>query len=139
MEDWKQRLRTARLAKGLNKTEFARLVPVSNPTVTDWEKSVEDGGIGEITGPKLMRVCEVLEVDPEWLLKGREAKNKDAGGGLADSLDFRVRDAEELRVLLIFRMARESDPVARSAIDAGVNVAEKMLDAAGRRLNKLQS
>lgn len=73
MNDWKQRLQTARQAKGLTKTAFARAVGVSNPTVTDWEKSFEDGGIKEISGPNLTRVSEVLGIDPHWLLEGRAA------------------------------------------------------------------
>lgn len=72
MEEWKQRLRSAREAKGLTKTAFAKVVGVSNATVTDWEKSVESGGIKEISGPKLTKVAEVLGVDPRWLLDGRE-------------------------------------------------------------------
>lgn len=71
MEDWKQRLREAREAKGLNKTEFAKAIGVSNATVTDWEKSFFDGGIKEISGPRLTKICEVLGVDPHWLLDGR--------------------------------------------------------------------
>jgi phage repressor protein C with HTH and peptisase S24 domain len=71
MEQWKIRLREAREAKGMNKTEFARAVGVSNPTVTDWEKSSFEGGIKEISGTKLTRACAVLGVDPTWLLSGK--------------------------------------------------------------------
>lgn len=70
MEEWKQRLKASRENAGLNKTEFARAVGVSNPTVTDWEKSIEDGGIREITGGRLTKACAVLKVDPNWLLYG---------------------------------------------------------------------
>lgn len=73
MEQWKVRLREAREAKGLNKTEFAKAVRASNPTVTDWEKSVVDGGIKEISGVRLTKVCEVLGIDATWLLHGRGA------------------------------------------------------------------
>lgn len=73
MEEWKQRLKSARVGKGLNKTEFAKAVGVSNPTVTDWEKSAGDGGIKELSGPNLTKVCQVLEVTPGWLLHGEEA------------------------------------------------------------------
>jgi phage repressor protein C with HTH and peptisase S24 domain len=76
MEEWKQRLRSAREAKGLSKTAFAKAVGVSNPTATDWEKSTEDGGIKEISGPKLTKVSEVLGVDPHWLIDGRTATNE---------------------------------------------------------------
>lgn len=68
MDIWKQRLKEARIAKGLNKTEFAKAVGVSNPTVTDWEKSADIGGIKEITGVNLMRACNVLNITPQWLL-----------------------------------------------------------------------
>lgn len=70
MNDWKLRLRQAREAKGLNKTEFAKLVGVSNPTVTDWEKSIDTGGIKEVSGQNLTRICDVLSVAPNWLLYG---------------------------------------------------------------------
>lgn len=73
MNSWKNRLKEARLKKGLNKTEFAKAIPVSNPTITDWEKSVETGGIREITGPNLVRVCEVLGITAEWLINGTTA------------------------------------------------------------------
>ena len=86
MEEWKQRLRRAREAKGLTKTAFAKAVGVSNPTVTDWEKSSQDGGIKEISGPKLTKVSQVLEVDPHWLMGGFDDAELDellklAGGG----------------------------------------------------------
>lgn len=70
MNDWKKRLTSAREAKGLNKTEFAAAVGVSNPTVTDWEKSLDTGGIQKISGDKLLRVCAVLSISPDWLLHG---------------------------------------------------------------------
>lgn len=76
MEEWKQRLRSAREAKGLTKTAFAREAGVSNATATDWEKASEDGGIKEISGPNLTRISVVLGVDPHWLLNGRPATNE---------------------------------------------------------------
>jgi phage repressor protein C with HTH and peptisase S24 domain len=76
MEDWKNRLKQARENKGLNKTEFAKLVKVSNPTVTDWEKSFADGGIKEISGTKLTRVCDILGIEAEWLLTGKGKRER---------------------------------------------------------------
>lgn len=73
MEDWKQRLRAAREDKGMSKTAFAAAVGISNATATDWEKSVDSGGIKEISGPKLTRASEVLGIDPHWLLHGKGA------------------------------------------------------------------
>ncbi|MGE5622225.1 MAG: XRE family transcriptional regulator [Bacillota bacterium] len=72
MEEWKQRLRQAREQKQLNKTSFAKAVGVSNATVTDWEKSSDIGGIKELTGPNLTKVCAVLGITAEWLLHGKE-------------------------------------------------------------------
>lgn len=73
MEEWKQRLAAARTAKGMSKSEFAKAVRISAPTATDWEKSVADGGIKEISGIRLTKVCEVLGIDPTWLLHGKGA------------------------------------------------------------------
>lgn len=95
MDDWKTRLTQARKARGLNKTEFARLTEVSNPTITDWEKPVELGGIKDVSAPKLMRICEVLEIDLWWLMTGKE---RAFGGGLAEN---------ELHLLSVYRMADE--------------------------------
>lgn len=80
MEQWKQRLREAREAKGLNKTAFAKAVGVSNATITDWEKSVDAGGIKEISGTKLVKVCQVLEVDTSWLMHGPTAATGEPEG-----------------------------------------------------------
>jgi len=71
MEEWKVRLREAREAKGLSKSDFAKAVRISPPTATDWEKSVADGGIKEISGVRLTKACEVLGVDSAWLLHGK--------------------------------------------------------------------
>jgi len=71
MNDWKLRLRQSRELKELNKTTFAKRVGVSNATVTDWEKGVEEGGIKELTASKLVKIYEVLHVDLYWLLSGK--------------------------------------------------------------------
>lgn len=69
-QTWKQRLTEARLNRNLSKTEFASAVSVSAPTVTDWEKPFQDGGIAEMKGNNLTKVCEVLGITAEWLLNG---------------------------------------------------------------------
>lgn len=71
MEDWKKRLKLAREAKGYSKTFVARALEVSNPTITDWEKSSDTGGIKEITGPNLVKLCALLGVSESWLLHGK--------------------------------------------------------------------
>lgn len=74
MEAWKIRLKQAREAKGLKKTAFAAAMGVAPATVTDWEKSVEDGGIKEVTGPNLTKMCEVLDITAQWLLNAAGEK-----------------------------------------------------------------
>lgn len=144
MEEWKQRLRQARQAKGLNKTKFANLVKVSNPTVTDWEKSVSDGGIKEIAGGNLTKICSVLGVTPHWLIHGGEGAPAPAGnepaasgseqeGRLTESLKLRVETAEELRMLTVYRLA---GPDGRSAINTVVEQVSRRLDANSIGLNK---
>lgn len=73
MEEWKQKLREARERKQLTKTAFAKAVGVSNATATDWEKGSDVGGIKEISGVKLMKVCEVLGIEAVWLLSSAVA------------------------------------------------------------------
>lgn len=115
MEQWKQRLIDARTAKGLNKTEFAKAVRVSNPTVTDWEKSVADGGIKEISGVRLARVCEVLGVDPMWLLNGK---------GVAPSkpvADDAIEDIKPVRATSDEDPEWMHIPMVRLVVSAGVS------------------
>lgn len=124
MEKWKLRLKQAREAKGLNKTEFARLAKVSNPTVTDWEKSVSDGGIKEIAGANLTRICSLLDVNPHWIMDGSgpmqvaPAEMNAAPGTpdsrLAGALELRAETAAELRLLTAHRLAGDDH---RKAID----------------------
>lgn len=113
MNDWKLRLRQAREAKELNKTEFARLVGVSNATVTDWEKSSDDGGIKELSGPKLAKISEILEVDPHWIMSGKlpqEARVTDTSSGQPPARAAPVRKVEaEAAKGLQWVTAREAD------------------------------
>ena len=63
-----ERIRGAREAAGIRyKSELARRVGVSSPTVTDWES----GEINELKADNLFALCKVLNVRPEWLLSGR--------------------------------------------------------------------
>lgn len=154
MEEWKQRLRQARQAKGLNKTKFANLVKVSNPTVTDWEKSVADGGIKEIAGGNLTKICAVLDVAPQWLMHGGEGgpaaehtsavnesvasygnppDKREQENRLAESLKLRVETAEELRLLTVYRLANDD---GRLAIDTVVEQVRRRLDANSVGLHK---
>lgn len=128
MEQWKQRLKIAREAKGLNKTEFRKLVGVSSPTVTDWEKSVETGGIKEITGPKLAKVCQILGITVDYLYSGKELVPP-APAQIPDSLRLTIETAEELRLLTAYRIA---DKLGRRALDAATDAVLDRMQAGAR-------
>lgn len=51
----------------MTKAEFARRCEVKPPTVTGWES----GDIKELTAGKLLKICDVLSVDPWWLVLGK--------------------------------------------------------------------
>lgn len=149
MEDWKLRLKQAREARGLNKTTFAGLVKVSNPTVTDWEKAVADGGIKEIAGVNLTSACSVLGVTPHWLMHGTEPKYSNgqapspepssqadrhrSESPLADSFKLEIETAAELRLLSVYRLANSD---GRAAIDAVVERIRQRLDVDSAAGNK---
>ena len=63
---WNTRLQNTRVERGLNKSELARRVGVSAPTVTDWES----GKIQNIESNNLQKVARVLGVTVEFLLTG---------------------------------------------------------------------
>lgn len=115
MEEWKLRLRQAREAKGLSKSDFAKAVKISPPTATDWEKSSADGGIKEISGVRLAKACEVLGVDSAWLLHG-----KGAGPAAAPSPD-RIEEIKQVRSLGEDDPAFVHIPKVRLLVSAGVS------------------
>lgn len=63
------RLREARLAKGLTQEQLAEAIGVAKPTLSGYER-----GIREPDFLKLNALLEVLEVDADYLLTGRDTK-----------------------------------------------------------------
>lgn len=115
METWNERLKQARLAKGLNKSELARRTGLSPPTITDWER----GAIQEIKADNLMKVCAVLGTTPDYLLHGR-------GRGLVsrqeDTMGSNVRPAaigEQKIPLLSYKQALDWSYSAGPVIAGG--------------------
>lgn len=100
MNDWKTRLKQVRAVKFPKKTDFAKAVGVSSATVTDWEKLAEDGGIKEITGLNLMKVCSVLGIAPAWLLHdvAPDRPPDDPGGGESEMQWVSGDEADLLRM-----------------------------------------
>ncbi|OGB23320.1 MAG: hypothetical protein A3I66_01255 [Burkholderiales bacterium RIFCSPLOWO2_02_FULL_57_36] len=79
--DWKKRLTKARLDAGYKrKSHFANAVGVSAPTVTDWEKAVEDGGIDKLRAENLVKICHILNINSDWLLDGVGPQNRSGFG-----------------------------------------------------------
>lgn len=77
MTNWNQRIAEARTARGMTKAELARACKVAPPTVTDWE----NGGIKTLESSNMLKICEVLRIDPWWLVLGKgnfKAPNREA-------------------------------------------------------------
>lgn len=66
-KSWSDRLVYAFGRSKLNRTQFGKMVGVSAPTVHDWMH----GKIKMIAGDHLMRVCQVLRINPFWLITGQ--------------------------------------------------------------------
>lgn len=67
MKNWNERLTYARELRGLNKSELAKGVFVSSPTVTDWES----GEIKKLEADNLLKICDFLNISAKWLLFGK--------------------------------------------------------------------
>lgn len=134
MEEWKQRLRLKREEKQMTKTAFAAAVGVSNATATDWEKSVDEGGIKEISGPRLTKISEVLGVDPRWLLHGRPSKAGEDDVGRKGAIEKAPqasddRTAEEMlrRAVELIETYRLAGPTDRQRLDLVVREIRRKL------------
>ncbi len=78
------RLREARLAKGLTQEQLAEAIGVAKPTLSGYER-----GIREPDFLKLNALLEVLEVDADYLLTGRDTKKT------SDSIAVESEDQEQ--------------------------------------------
>lgn len=88
---WHKRLTQAREAKGIKKSAFAKLVGVSAPTVTDWE----NGDTKMIEGSNLIKVCQALDISPDWLLHGTQADSKLTEMHIPGALSVAVIEPDE--------------------------------------------
>jgi len=68
---WNERLRQARTANHITKSEMARKLGVSAPTVTQWES----GAIASLSGKNMTNICQLLGVSAEWLLHGTTSRD----------------------------------------------------------------
>lgn len=126
---WHKRLTTAREAKGIRKSAFAKMVGVSPPTVTDWE----NGDTKMIEGANLVKVCDILEITPEKLIYGRgpdAEKNSTPPAPVVAALkDIRPKrmqwtsDAEDA----VLSDYRTTDEAGRAKIERTAKLTKKVL------------
>lgn len=67
MKTWHERLKFAREQVGLRPIDLAKEVGVSSATASDWES----GETKKIEGENLLKVCDLLNISPNWLLFGK--------------------------------------------------------------------
>ena len=63
---WYERLTQDREARGIKKSHFAKAIDVKPSTITEWER-------GDTVAPSaanVMKICQELNVTPEWLMHG---------------------------------------------------------------------
>lgn len=70
MTAWGERIKEARERKGLSLSAFARMVGVSAPSASDWEK----GHTKNIEGRHLVPAAEILGVSAEWIMSGKGSR-----------------------------------------------------------------
>ncbi len=63
-----ERIKQGREEIGLNKSQFARAVGVSAPTVTDWES----GTIASIKVENVFKMSRVIHRPVDWIMSGKE-------------------------------------------------------------------
>jgi transcriptional regulator with XRE-family HTH domain len=60
------RIIALRTALGLKQNQLARLIKISQPSLS----AIESGKTKELKGPTLERACKVLRTNPDWLNHG---------------------------------------------------------------------
>lgn len=107
--NWHNRLTQARLAKNIKKSDFAKRIGVSAPTITQWE----NGETKKIEGSNLVKVCSVLEITPEWLLNGVGEIRAEPGAHIPGAIPVMVVDEDSPGIVRI--------PLGTVKLRAGVN------------------
>jgi DNA-binding Xre family transcriptional regulator len=73
MKTWHERFTLAIEQTNLRPTDIAKAIGVSNATVSDWES----GETKKIEGENLLKVCDLLKINPKWLLFGKGAMSSE--------------------------------------------------------------
>lgn len=94
---WNSRLKKARTDLAISKSELAKTVGVSAPTMTDWES----GEIKKIDGENLLKLSDALGVSPRWLLWGKqETIVADEGTLILAGAIMRIKDQAQKEAIL---------------------------------------
>lgn len=129
---WNDRLKEARIASGMSKSQFARAMGVSAPTVTEWE----NGKIQTLKAENLIKAGRLLGLKEGELHSGEPGARQLAvvppGEVDAQLIRQMLRDASaEVRMLTVYRLA---DADNRGLIDDAIDDVIDRLAAA--RANK---
>jgi transcriptional regulator with XRE-family HTH domain len=74
-----RRIQNARLRKHLDQSELAAALSVDFDIQLDQSDISEiERGVRGVKDFELLAIARVLEVDPSWLLQGRDARGKDS-------------------------------------------------------------
>ena len=76
---------------GMTQKEFCRRTGILQSTVSEWKKRHTNP-----SSDKIMVICSVLDVSPEWLLSGTEVKS-----GYRNQVDWYVLDKESEAGLIV--------------------------------------
>lgn len=98
-----QRIRSAREDAGYNQGEFAKLLSISQGTLSE----IESGESKLPSSPVLIKMCELLNKPPRWILYG-------------ESGDLNWPTPEEIALLESFRTMNESEKAALIATAAAL-------------------
>jgi len=59
-----EKLKNARIQKGLGQSELAKHLKVTDTTISDWENNISKPNLEMLT-----YLCEVLDIKPSYLIK----------------------------------------------------------------------
>jgi transcriptional regulator with XRE-family HTH domain len=88
------RIRALRRGKGLNQAQLAKRASIAQPSLSQ----IETGDTRTLRGPTLMNLAKALEVNPHWILTGRDS--------LVEPQSLTVEESE---LLTLFRTLQDVD------------------------------
>ena len=94
----KERFKRARRERGWSQTELARRMPVTQPSVAEWESGRKAPSM-----KNMVRLAKLLEVGFEWLSTGRGEVRPPSAYSVSETTPvYEVMSPEERRLLNLF-------------------------------------